>query len=371
MSHSCIETKSPLTTRLAIQSAVGACNASAESLLDKHICRLSFYLKCCVIGCGIQGRTVDSELLECSKAHLLPIKLQQVILELALTEFSTEKLVNRIYFLDDRHRLLPTAVSNMFLPLEMNVATFFPIQKHIIIRGRQLPIRNTMLCTTQWLNEMYITPIRALQQFLPPETIPSNAGLIEDSAPSLLSCCRGKGCVLNKIQGLGYKCPVCPDFELCERCYHSYVEDHHPLHGTFKTIQQERPKEANVDALQTAQEAASNRDSVSTETDTKCERRKFPTSSPHPKQGIERSGLRRKQTSSTMRNSASSSRSSQSKTRLKFAAGKRVRVLGSRFSENRDIHAVVVSSLGDRALLRILHSRGSYLFVKTDNLSLL
>jgi hypothetical protein len=212
----------PLLVRSSDRRDVLASTVATTAVPDKYICKLSFYIKCCIIGCGIQGADADPELLDYANAYKLPLHLQRAIFELAFHEFNTEKLVDRFYFLDDRHRLLPEHLSNIFVSL-VAAGNVFPVERDVVVRGRKLRYQNTMLCTSEWLNEMYISPLCAIQRFLPPPaspavTSPDNAW--DDS------CCRGKHCVLNQ-------CIVCPDYALCKNCCIDH--DHNPDHPLGRT----------------------------------------------------------------------------------------------------------------------------------------
>lgn len=174
---------------------------------DHDVCRLSYYLKCCVVGCGIELPTslltslllplsplpdvggyfgtaggfmipplpvlpphaqqgvdpaselVSARILDYERAHLLPASWQAVIRRLAFGLFSYEKLLNSCIILDDEHLLLPTGTLNTFFEIK-TAATFFTIQNFFtdITSGKQIKVHKVMLCTTGWVLEYYLQP---------------------------------------------------------------------------------------------------------------------------------------------------------------------------------------------------------------------
>jgi len=114
-----------------------------------------------------------------------------------------------------------------------------------------------MLCTTQWINEIYVESVLSLQtSFL---NVPTNAlhllnsrhcihckGLgghctCEAGCPSsFATCCtaihRGEtcsGCASGYVLGPRFHCNICSDCDLCEACYRGGERDQ--MH-TFETV---------------------------------------------------------------------------------------------------------------------------------------
>jgi hypothetical protein len=58
------------------------------------VCRLTFYLKCCILGCGMDA-VVDARFLDYANAHYLSAPEQLYVLQLALGEFSLDRLIRR------------------------------------------------------------------------------------------------------------------------------------------------------------------------------------------------------------------------------------------------------------------------------------
>ena len=129
---------------------------------DDDICRLSYYLKCCVIGCGIQI-PLDQSLIRYRNAHNLPIHHQQMIVQAAFQIFSLETLINRAIILDDQHLLLPEASLNTFLEFK-TASTHFSINNFTIYAGQKVQIHQVMLCTFKWMRHYYIDPLLRYQQ---------------------------------------------------------------------------------------------------------------------------------------------------------------------------------------------------------------
>ena len=169
---------------------------------DHDICRLSYYLKCCVVGCGIEfpasllsslllptqiltplfptsqyqrllgdgmipetdtlvpgGGLVSSCLLDYERAHLLPESWQTVIRRLAFNVFSYDKMMNSAIILDDQHLLLPPGTLNTFFEIK-TASMYFTVHNHFtdITSGKQVEVRKVMLCTTGWIQEYFVRP---------------------------------------------------------------------------------------------------------------------------------------------------------------------------------------------------------------------
>ena len=172
----------PSTTITAAATAITTeCSTQASfsgtktAMPDYDICRLSFYLKCCTLGCKLDPTImsgVNSELIDYSHAHHLPIQKQQCIYQLALRTYNPEVLVNRAYYIDDNNVILPPSISNAFYDIDVitdaastnNSHNFDSVPRQISLFGNVIPITKVMLCTTAWINEIYIQSIRRLQQ---------------------------------------------------------------------------------------------------------------------------------------------------------------------------------------------------------------
>jgi hypothetical protein len=221
---------------------------TATSLPDFDVCKLSFYLKCCIVGCDMDT-AVDLRLLDYDNAHRFSGQEQYFMLQQALGEFGLERLLNRAIFLDDQHRLLPSDTSNAFFAIE-TASSHFNVEPQSPVADDCVQVRKAMLCTTQWINTIYIQSIVSLQQsFLNVPTLMSDLGhqslhcfhctglggdcTCEAGCPSsFASCCttlhRGvvcSECVKGNIAGSRYKCTVCSDCNLCELCYQAGEHD--------------------------------------------------------------------------------------------------------------------------------------------------
>lgn len=222
---------------------------ATASIPDYDVCRLSFYLKCCQIGCGVES-TVPTEILDYSNAHRLPREAQFYILMLSLQEFDPVRLLNRAYFLDDQNRLLPPNVSNRFYETE-TASQFFNVP--VLRQGGQA--RRVMICTTDWLNQMYFLSVMSMQASFRNALVPG-AGFgnltfhcfhcqgfdsdctCEHGCPPIHgSSCQVvhhgtvcDGCKHGFIQGPRYRCQECADCDLCEYCYHT-CEEHDQTHA--------------------------------------------------------------------------------------------------------------------------------------------
>lgn len=173
---------------------------------DNDICRLSYYIKCCVVGCGIRMPLADDALLDYMTAHTLPTHLQEFIKRMAFQELSLDKLLNSALILDEHHTLLPFGTLNTFYEFK-TASTYFTINSLSIGSGRQECVHKVMLCTFKWLQEYYINPFYREQQANPLIAAIVNGGISANLLPALnllsleLSLAR---------QQLGYAIPPSP-----------------------------------------------------------------------------------------------------------------------------------------------------------------
>jgi hypothetical protein len=129
----------------------------SETLVpDNHICRLSYYLKCCILGCGI-GLQINPQLLDYVHAHLLPAQSQQSIIELAFRDLNLALLMNRAFILDEEHLLLPRGSLNTFLEFK-TASSIFAITNLTVIADKYQRTHKVMLCASQWLKDYFLDP---------------------------------------------------------------------------------------------------------------------------------------------------------------------------------------------------------------------
>lgn len=222
----------------------------SETLVPTNdICRLSYYLKCCVVGCGI-NIPMEGVLLDYMNAHNIPLHLQEKIVRSAFEALSLENLINRAFILDDQHILLPQGTLNTFFEFK-TASTYFSINSFTIDTGQQMHVHKVMLCTLKWMREYYIDPFiryqqgnplveihaipvaldgeysdyvrsrRCTQQHAvititpvdPPETARGNI-------PSNCSACNQEN-----FEGPHYRCSQCTSFEVCGQCYNTGRHD--------------------------------------------------------------------------------------------------------------------------------------------------
>jgi hypothetical protein len=151
---------------------------------DHDICRLSYYVKCCVVGCGIRMPLADDALLEYMTAHTLPAHLQVLIKRMAFQELSLDRLLNSALILDEHHTLLPFGTLNTFFEFK-TASTYFTINSLTVGSGRQECVHKVMLCTFKWLQEYYINPFYREQQANPLISAILNGGITADLLPAL------------------------------------------------------------------------------------------------------------------------------------------------------------------------------------------
>jgi hypothetical protein len=195
-----------------------------------------------------------------NNAHHLHGQLQRAIFELAGRDLSPERLLNRVYFLDDMHQLLPIHASNSFFAIE-RASNFLSIQQQSALFSQR--IHKVMVCTSAWLEEFYFRPFRELQEAA---TAPNSTLSSPLLATFHCSHCRGTtdvctcecGCSLvagasqchvvhkgtsciacgeeNNIRGHRFRCRTCEDVNLCEGCYDSGAHDHTHAFDKFERL---------------------------------------------------------------------------------------------------------------------------------------
>eukprot|EP00538_Stauroneis_constricta_P006281 CAMPEP_0119552140 /NCGR_PEP_ID=MMETSP1352-20130426/5219_1 /TAXON_ID=265584 /ORGANISM="Stauroneis constricta, Strain CCMP1120" /LENGTH=770 /DNA_ID=CAMNT_0007598323 /DNA_START=316 /DNA_END=2628 /DNA_ORIENTATION=+ len=148
----------------------------SETQVPNHdICRLSYYLKCCTMGCGMlhflppalsaaasdgdrsSTSTASSPLIEYQNAHRLPVEQQQMIIKIAFQDFPLVTLLNRVIILDDQHLLLPQGTLNTFYEFG-TAAGYFTIYPYTATASTRYDLVKVMLCTTRWIQEYYLNP---------------------------------------------------------------------------------------------------------------------------------------------------------------------------------------------------------------------
>jgi hypothetical protein len=133
---------------------------STTAVPSHPLCRLSFYLKCCSVGCGLDV-DIDKQLTDYPNAHVLPIHLQNSIIRLALDVFDPRTLIGHSIFVDDKYRLMPRQRENAFFKLNQFPSDLQLGQSNLLQFPRQRPSRKVMLCTTRWIHEFYTAPLLA------------------------------------------------------------------------------------------------------------------------------------------------------------------------------------------------------------------
>eukprot|EP00980_Cylindrotheca_fusiformis_P021526 scaffold8369_cov121-Cylindrotheca_fusiformis.AAC.7 len=128
-----------------------------ETLVPDHdICRLSYYLKCCILGCGI-ALPINPQLVDYVHAHLLPTEFQRSIVEIAFRDLNLALLMNRVFILDEHNLLLPRGSLNTFLAFK-TASSVFDITTLTQVANQSLQTHKVMLCASKWLKDYFLGP---------------------------------------------------------------------------------------------------------------------------------------------------------------------------------------------------------------------
>ena len=157
-----------------------------SSLPTTDIGKLSYYLKCCVLGCSMpckDNADIYFDLFDYENAYTrLSLQQQDLIYELVRMnggDYSFyDHVQNRYIFVDEHHQLLPQNMSNVFITIpNHNSNNTEMFDDRIITALRSIvssslapsaastselilkPGRQVMLCTKKWVQEFYTEPL--------------------------------------------------------------------------------------------------------------------------------------------------------------------------------------------------------------------
>lgn len=187
------------------------CAYGSETLVPNNdICRLSYYLKCCAVGCGINVG-IDDALLDYMNAHHLSTEQQEEILRFSFTDLNLVNLLNRAFILDEDHVLLPQGTLNTFFEFK-TASTFFSIDSFTVATGQQVSVHKVMLCTLKWMKEYFIEPFARYQHGNPMIEIDATPVAEEDELSYAVGGddYRHQGMVVTPVldhRGVGANCP--------------------------------------------------------------------------------------------------------------------------------------------------------------------
>ena len=131
-----------------------------------HLSRLSFYLKCCTVGCGLPiPRHFDRRLLDYQNAHDLSPSLQCELIYHSLDTYNPQVLVDAKYILiDDQHKHIPKTAEHAFFRVDAIASEMSSSDANDddnIISSFEYSSRKVMICTSRFLHEIYQKPMWA------------------------------------------------------------------------------------------------------------------------------------------------------------------------------------------------------------------
>ena len=129
---------------------------------DTDIARVSFYLRCCVVGCALANESIPMQLLDFTNVHSLPLQYQNLICQLAFgEEYGLCNLLGRIIHVDTNNQVLPRGTPMLFLQagtpefhLAMNLLGVHSINLPAFYNG------NIIICSSEWLQTYHIEPFQ-------------------------------------------------------------------------------------------------------------------------------------------------------------------------------------------------------------------
>jgi hypothetical protein len=179
---------------------------STTTVPHNDICYLSYYLKCCILGCGF-GKAFNAEsvrlMMDYNNAHRLPSSHQQAIYHIVMSDFHPQTLMNQVFFIDDSSALLEPGTMNAFFEWSSTISQALRMAEHGSRflasnsdeqgqREAPNPIvqRKLMVCTSSWLNEYCILPLYRLST----ERLAMSALSFTSTAAAVSGThCRGEG----------------------------------------------------------------------------------------------------------------------------------------------------------------------------------
>lgn len=123
------------------------------------VCRLSYYLNCCTLGCGVD--IIVDDLVDFRNAHTLPQHRQDAIYELATDEFKISEVLDKTIFLDEEGDLCEDR-DNEFLELKQ-VTNILAISSSATLGGKQVQVTKVMVFRPRWLKRNYYEPLNRRQ----------------------------------------------------------------------------------------------------------------------------------------------------------------------------------------------------------------
>jgi hypothetical protein len=156
---------------------------SSTTVPQNDICRLSYYLKCCILGCGFREASIAlpvEVIMDYNNAHRLPSSLQRAIYHIVMSDFHPQTLMNRVFFVDDSSTLLEPDTMNAFFEWSTTISRALRMAEQgsggmgigVISdeQGQHAPspnvLRKLMVCTSSWLNEYCILPLYRVSERL-------------------------------------------------------------------------------------------------------------------------------------------------------------------------------------------------------------
>lgn len=141
----------------------------SETFVPKNdICRLSYYLKCYVVGCG-SLLCADPSLWDYMNAHTLSVERQEELLRYVLLDFNVLNLLARgVFVMDEKHELLPAGTLNTFLEVKTIRRSMSAPFLHVPQSGKkQVSVSKVMFCDSKWIQEYFVGPFLRYQSGTP------------------------------------------------------------------------------------------------------------------------------------------------------------------------------------------------------------
>jgi hypothetical protein len=233
---------------------------------DDDTARLMYYLGSVTVGVGLD--ILQDDLVDWRNHWRLSIARKAAVFKAAV-EFSPNEFLDKLIFQDDKGEVVKGTSLNEFCDISV-ACNVVSVQRDVVIAGKVQNVTKIMFFKSAWLEKYYIGPTTRIARAIlgskhcahckgvdglcTCETCPRSSnsecqpllnmllGALTGTSISARSPspapvknpnaheCKCDGCRKENFDGPRYKCTICNDFDLCNKCYQNDVHDmSHPF----------------------------------------------------------------------------------------------------------------------------------------------